>query len=315
MAATPKIAIIGAGPVGGILGAHLAHAGRYVVLCDVLKNHLDAIKERGLTIKGVSEIVSRPERLAYSISELTNFPDVDTIIIATKASVMPRLIPEIVKVARPGTRLISCQNGLGTEEFLAETFGSDNALRIVVNYAGSLVRDGEIWMSFFNPPNYIGALTAKGEPLAHEMAEMMTEAGLDTQFTSDIKRYEWEKVILNAALSPVCALTRKPMKDIMDCEVTELLVEELLWEGINVAEAAGVTFGEGFFEHCVQYMKKAGYHKTSMHQDIERGTPTEIDWINGKIVEHGRALGIETPYNSTITALIKGLEMKSGAPE
>jgi len=315
MAATPKIAIIGAGPVGGILGAHLAHAGRYVVLCDVLKNHLDAIKERGLTIKGVSEIVSRPERLAYSISELTNFPDVDTIIIATKASVMPRLIPEIVKVARPGTRLISCQNGLGTEEFLAETFGSDNALRIVVNYAGSLVGDGEIWMSFFNPPNYIGALTAKGEPLAHEMAEMMTEAGLDTQFTSDIKRYEWEKVILNAALSPVCALTRKPMKDIMDCEVTELLVEELLWEGINVAEAAGVTFGEGFFEHCVQYMKKAGYHKTSMHQDIERGTPTEIDWINGKIVEHGRALGIETPYNSTITALIKGLEMKSGAPE
>ena len=315
MAATPKIAIIGAGPVGGILGAHLAHAGRYVVLCDVLKNHLDAIKERGLTIKGVSEIVSRPERLAYSISELTNFPDVDTIIIATKASVMPRLIPEIVKVARPGTRLISCQNGLGTEEFLAETFASDNALRIVVNYAGSLVRDGEIWMSFFNPPNYIGALTAKGEPLAHEMAEMMTEAGLDTQFTSDIKRYEWEKVILNAALSPVCALTRKPMKDIMDCEVTELLVEELLWEGINVAEAAGVTFGEGFFEHCVQYMKKAGYHKTSMHQDIERGTPTEIDWINGKIVEHGRALGIETPYNSTITALIKGLEMKSGAPE
>ena len=285
------------------------------MLCDVLKNHLDAIKERGLTIKGVSEIVSRPERLAYSISELTNFPDVDTIIIATKASVMPRLIPEIVKVARPGTRLISCQNGLGTEEFLAETFGSDNALRIVVNYAGSLVRDGEIWMSFFNPPNYIGALTAKGEPLAHEMAEMMTEAGLDTQFTSDIKRYEWEKVILNAALSPVCALTRKPMKDIMDCEVTELLVEELLWEGINVAEAAGVTFGEGFFEHCVQYMKKAGYHKTSMHQDIERGTPTEIDWINGKIVEHGRALGIETPYNSTITALIKGLEMKSGAPE
>jgi 2-dehydropantoate 2-reductase len=314
MAKEPKIAIVGAGPVGGILGAHLAHAGHYVVLCDVLKNHLDAIKERGLTIKGVSNIVSRHDRLAYGISELTSFPEMDTIIIATKASVMPRFIPELVKVAQPGVRVISCQNGLGTEEFLAGTFGPDNVLRIVVNYAGGLVGDGEIWMSFFNPPNYIGALTAKGEPLARQMAEIMTEAGLETKFTPDIKRYEWEKVILNAALSPVCALTRKPMKDMMDFEVTESLVEKLLWEGIKVAEATGVTFEEGFFEHCVQYLKRAGYHKTSMHVDIERGTPTEIDWINGKIVEHGHALGIETPYNSTITALIKGLEMKSGAP-
>lgn len=314
MAKEPKIAIVGAGPVGGILGAHLAHAGHYVVLCDVLKNHLDAIKERGLTIKGVSELISRHDKLAYGISELTNFPEIDTIIIATKASVMPRFIPELAKVTQPGTRVISCQNGLGTEEFLAETFGPDNVLRIVVNYAGGLVGDGEIRMSFFNPPNYIGALTANGEPLARQMAEMMTEAGLETQFTPHIKRYEWEKVILNAALSPVCALTRKTMKDMMDFEVTELLVEGLLREGIKVAEATGVMFDEGFFEHCVQYLKKAGHHKTSMHVDIERGTPTEIDWINGKIVEHGHALGIETPYNSTITALIKGLEMKSGAP-
>jgi len=311
----PKIAIIGAGPVGGILGAHLAHAGHYVVLCDVLKDHLDAIKERGLIITGVSEIVSKHERLAYSIPELTNFPEVDTIIIATKASIMPRLIPEIMKVAQPGTRVISCQNGLGNEEFLAKTFGPDNALRIVVNYAGGLVGNGEIWMSFFNPPNYIGAVTAKGEPLARQMAEIMTQARLATEFTTDIKRYEWEKVILNAALSPVCALTRKRMKDIMDFEVTESLIEELLREGIKVAEATGVTFEEGFFEHCVQYLKRAGYHKTSMHVDIERGSPTEIDWINGKVVEQGRSLGIETPYNSTITALIKGLEMRSGAPD
>jgi len=315
MAATPKIAIVGAGPVGGILGAHLANAGHYVVLCDILKDHLDAIKERGMTIQGVKEMTARCERVAYGISDLSNFPEIDTIIISTKASIMPRLIPEIEEVARPGTRLVSCQNGLGNEDFLAETFGPDNVLRIVVNYAGSRVGDGQIWMSFFNPPNYIGAVTAKGEPLARQMAEMMTEAGLDTRFTPDIKRYEWEKVILNAALSPVCALTRKPMKDMMDFEITEELVEELLREGIQVAEAAGVTFDEGFFEHCLQYLKKAGYHKTSMHQDIERGAPTEIDWINGQVVEQGRIHGVKTPYNFTITALVKGLEMESKAPK
>jgi 2-dehydropantoate 2-reductase len=147
------------------------------------------------------------------------------------------------------------------------------------------------------------------------MALIMSEAGFETQFTPDIRKYEWAKAILNVALSPVCALTRKPMKDMMDFELTELLTEELLREGIQVAEAVGVTFDEGFFEHCVQYLKKAGYHKTSMHQDIDRGTPTEIDWLNSKIVERGRELGIKTPYNSALTALIKGLEMKSGAPE
>jgi 2-dehydropantoate 2-reductase len=315
MAATPKIAIIGAGPVGGILGAHLACAGHYVVLCDILKDHLDAIKERGLTITGVSEMTARCGRVACGISELSDFPEADTIVISTKASIMPRLIPEIKKIAQPGTRFISCQNGLDNEDFLAETFGPDNVLRIVVNYAGGRVGDGQIWMSFFTPPNYIGAVTAKGEPLARQMAEMMSEAGLETRFTPDIKKPEWEKVILNAGLSAVCALTRKPMKDMMDFEVTERLVEELLREGIGVAEACGVTFDEGFLEHCVQYLKKAGYHKTSMHQDIERGSPTEIDWLNGRIAERGRALGLKTPYNFAITALVKGLELKSKAPE
>jgi 2-dehydropantoate 2-reductase len=315
MAREPKMAVVGVGPVGGVLAAHLAHAGHYVVLCDVQKPHLDAIKRRGLSITGFLELTAGCERVAYSISELSRFPAVDTIVIATKASVLPRLVPEIERIARPGMRLISCQNGLDNEEFLAETFGPDKVLRIVVNYAGSQMGDGRILMSFFNPPNYIGAMTAEGESLARQLAEMMSEAGLETQFTLEIKKYEWEKVILNAALSAMCALTRKPMKDMMDYEQTELLAEELMREAIEVAQTSGVTFDEGFLEHGIQYLKKAGYHRTSMHQDILRRLRTEIDWLNGRIVERGRALGLQTPYNFTITALIHGLEIKSGAPE
>lgn len=310
MVKEPKFAIIGVGPVGGIFAGHLANAGHYVVLVDVLKGHLDAIRERRLIITGVTEMKVRCERVAYGISELSNFPEVDTIVISTKASVMPSILPQIEKVAKPGTKFISLQNGLDNEEFIAETFGRDSVMRIVVNYAGNRVADGEIWMSFFNKPNYIGVLMPKTEPLAREIAEMMTEARLDTEFTSDIKRHEWEKTILNASLSPICALTRKTMKEMMDFEPTRSLVEETLREGIEVATADGVTFEEGFFDHCVQYLKKAGYHKTSMHVDIEQRSPTEIDWLNGKIVERGLKHGLETPYNATLTALIKGLERK-----
>lgn len=315
MEVEPRVAIVGVGPVGGIMGAYLAHAGHYVVLCDIRKNHLDAIHERGLTITGFSEMSTKCEGLAYHISELSNFPKVDTIVLSTKASVMPRIVPDIAKVTQPGTRFICNQNGLGNEEFLAETFGPDNVLRIVPNYAGGVVGEGKIWMSFFNPPNYIGAMTPKGESAARQMADMMTAAGLETQFTTNIIRHEWEKVILNAALNPVCALTRKTMKDMMGFESTEILVEELMREGIEVAEAAGVEFDEGFFEYGVQYLKKAGHHKPSMLQDIERGVPTEIDWINCKIVEWGQMNNVQTPYNTTITALIKGLEMESGVPK
>lgn len=315
MASEPKIAIVGIGPVGGILGAHLAFAGHYIVLCDIQRPHLDIIRERGLSITGRLEMIARCERVAYGISELSNFPELNTIVIATKASVLPRLVPEIAKIARPGTRFVSCQNGLDNEEYLAEAFGPDNVLRIIVNFAGSQMGDGHIAMSFFNPPNYIGAITDKGEPLARQMAGMMSDSGLDTQFTRDVKKYEWEKVILNAALSAMCALTRKPMKDMMDFQQTELLAEELMREGIEVAQADGVKLDEGFLEHGIQYLRKAGYHRTSMHQDILRRLPTEIDWLNGRIVERGRTLGLETPYNFTITALIKGLEMQSGAPE
>ncbi|MGD9099838.1 MAG: ketopantoate reductase family protein [Anaerolineae bacterium] len=315
MTGEPKIAIVGVGPVGGILGARLAHAGHYVVLCDVQRPHLDAIKREGLSLTGIAELTAQCTRVAYDISELTTFPQVDTTIIATKSSILPRLVPQIARVAQPGTRLVSCQNGLDNEEYLAETFGADRVLRIVVNYGGSQMGDGHIFMSFFNPPNYIGAMTEEGEPLARRLAQMMAEAGLETQFTTHIKKYEWEKVILNAALSPVCALTRKPMKDMMDFELTESLVEALLREGVRVAEATGIEFDEGFVEGGIQYLKKAGYHRTSMHQDVLRHNPTEIDWINCKIVEWGRVHSIETPHNSTIAALIKGLEIKSKAPE
>jgi 2-dehydropantoate 2-reductase len=105
------------------------------------------------------------------------------------------------------------------------------------------------------------------------------------------------------------------MKDMMDFEQTAFLAGELMREGIEVAEAGGVKLEEGFLEHGIDYLNKAGYHRTSMHQDILRRLPTEIDWLNGRIVERGRALGLQTPYNLAITTLIKGIEIKSGAPD
>jgi len=305
-----KFAIIGAGPIGGIMGAYLAKAGHKVILVDILKNHLSEIARNGLKITGIVEMtVPFPEEnLCLGIDELAG-RELDAVFISVKASVMPRILPLIKQVVPAGIQMISLQNGLDTEEVIAEVFGKEHTLRIVVNYAGNLAGNGTVRISFFNSPNYLGTIDPAADERAEELAKIITKAGLDTAFTTEIKKHEWTKTILNAALSPVCALTRRTMKQMMELKDTRSLAEAILREGIEVAKANGIAYDKDFLELCMGYLDKAGHHKTSMHVDLERGSPTEIGFLNEKIVEYGRAKGIPTPYNSTITSLIRGSEL------
>jgi len=305
-----KFGVIGAGPVGSIMGVHLAKAGHEVTLVDILKAHMDEIKKKGLTITGFKDMNAKfsKDKICYGIDELSG-KDIDFIFISVKASVLSQILPILKQVAKPGMTFISLQNGLDNEEIISKVFGKENTLRIVVNYAGNIVDNGKVRMSFFNAPNYIGMIDPAAEKKARKLEKIITAADLETAFTSDIKKYEWEKIILNAALSPVCALTRRTMKQMMEFKDTRELVEAVLREGIGVAKANGIIFESGFLKHCMGYLDKAGHHRTSMHVDIEKKNPTEISFINDMIVRYGKEKGIPTPYNSTIVSLIRGSEL------
>lgn len=306
-----KIGVVGVGPSGGILAAHLAKKGHDIVLVDILKSHMDEIKKNGLRITNYRDfsVNFSKENICYSIDELKN-RDVDTLFIAVKASLLEQVLLEIRSISKPDMTLISLQNGLDTEDLIAEFFGKENTLRIVVNFAGNLLSNGIIRMSFFNAPNYIGVLTPSAEEKAKKLAEIITDAGLETTFTPEIKKYEWEKSILNT-MSPVCVVTRKTMKEILDFKETRKIVGEIIHEGIEVARARGIDFKPSFFDYCMGYLDKAGHHKVSMQADIEKGTPSEIEFLNGKIVEYGKIEGISTPYNSIFTSLIRAIELQS----
>jgi 2-dehydropantoate 2-reductase len=302
--------IVGVGPVGGIMAAHLAKAGHNVSLIDILRAHMDEIKVNGLSITGFKEmnVPFSKTNLYYGIDEMEG-SDIDVVFISVKASILPQILPLLKQVVKPGMTFISLQNGLDNEELIADVLGMENTLRIVVNYAGNLIDNGKVRMSFFNAPNYIGMADPTAEKKARTLAEVITAADLETVFTSDIKKYEWEKIILNAALSPVCALARRTMKQMMEFQDTRGLAKEILREGIEVAEANGISFESDFLEHCMAYLDKAGHHRTSMHVDIEKKNPTEIGFINDKIVKYGKSKGIPTPYNTVIVSLIKGSEL------
>lgn len=308
------IAVVGAGVVGGILGACLLKAGREeVILVDASRRRLDQLGAGGLRVKDPKSCLmgdfSVPVPLATTAISDAGPGKVTVVFVCVKACVLPEILPALKPLAKAGAAFVSFQNGLGTEEALAQALGgSARILRGVVNYAGRLLEDGAIEVGFFQKPNYLGASEAGAAKAAEAIAEVMTQAGLETRFTDDIKTYVWEKVILNSAMSPLSALTGLTMKDVMDMPELKKVVEGVLREGIAVAKASGARFPEGFFEHCVSYLAKGGRHKPSMLVDVEARRPTEIEFLNGAIFKHGARKSIPAPHNQTITALVKGLE-------
>ncbi len=301
-----KIGIIGAGPVGSIMAAYLARKGENVVLVDIKQDLIAAIEAGGITITGVGDnFTIRLKGTGYFAASLERF-HTDWIFIAVKFNYLDSLMEEIKLFHRPEQKFLIVQNGIDNEDRAADVFGKDNVFRFVINYAGMIDDPGTVRMSFFNAPNYIGTLSKKYESEAKEMAEVITEAGLETVFVPDIKKYEWKKTILNAGLMPVCASTGLTMKEAMGLEETRFLCEKILAESIEVAQNLGYEYEENFLENALSYLSKAGHHKPSTSLDLEAGNP--IEYIFQPIIDYGKKKGVPTPYLESLTKVVRALE-------
>lgn len=308
-----KIAITGAGVIGGILGACLLDKGEDVLIVEVSEKRAADLKSRGIRVQDPKNCIKgdfavKAPKIATSLDALEGFSP-DVVFVCVKTSAIEAVMPAIERVYRKGAAVVSFQNGLDTEEVMAELLGDrTRVMRVVVNFAGKLTEDGASAVGFFTKPNYIGILDANAQGRAQEIAALLTSCGLDTKFTDKLDRQVWEKVILNSSLSPVCALTGLTMKDALDHKHLNGVIAGVIREGISVGTACGVAFEDGFFEHCMGYLEKGGRHKPSMLVDVEAGRKTEIDFLNGMIAKRGSQKSIPTPHNQTITALIKGVE-------
>jgi len=310
MSRKPTIGIIGLGPVGTILAAHLANGGADVVVEDIAKEVLTEIERNGLRVSGIRDLAIGIGKTAGSMTELTEF-EPDIVFVATKACFLRPVLDELKPVYETGMKVVSFQNGLDNERVIAKSLGVNASYRVVVNYAGNLETPGHAKMNWFQPPNYVGAF--KGgryttDETTRDIAEVLTKCGLKTEGASDIKKHVWMKSILNAALCSVCALTRQTMKRAMDFGFSRDLAVKVLEEGLKVAERDGYDFGEDAIERFTEYLEKGGVHKPSMLVDVEKGRRTEVDFLSGAIVGYGEKYGVETPVNMALTGLLKALE-------
>ncbi len=304
-----KFAVIGAGPVGGIVAAFLARGGYDVTLCDVVPALIEPALDPGIIIEGTDTLQARVARITTNVDDLLNDPP-DVIIVTVKATALPLIASALEGFVAEGRYVVSWQNGIDTELVLAEQLGNKSVMRAVVNLGCVPLGPAHFRIAFHHRPHYLQELDPASRDAAIGICRVLTECGLDTHHTDQITNMVWRKTLMNASMNPLCAVTGKTMVELILDPILFNLVDALIKEGVVVARANEFVLGSGFYPYCINYIKSAGNHKPSMLQDIEAGRRTEIDYINGKIVDYGHQAGIPTPYNTMIRGLVKALEPK-----
>ena len=304
-----SFAVIGAGPVGCIVAAFLAKGGYEVTLCDVVPDLLKPALDPGIIIEGTEDLQQKITKTCTTIDELAEH-DPDVIFITVKAHALPLIASAIEGFYHEGMYIVSWQNGIDTELELAKILGKPPVMRAVVNYGCALLGPAHVRMPFHHPPHYIQELDSASRREANIVAETLKNCGLPTDHTDQIISMVWRKTVMNASMNPVCAATGLTMSRVMNDPIVYQIVDALVKECLTVCRANEISVGWDYYPHAMEYMRNAGDHKPSMLMDIEAGRRTEIDFMNGKFVAYGRQAGIETPYNRTMWALVKGLESK-----
>jgi len=307
------VGAVGVGPVGTIMAAWLAEAGANVVVADI-PARIAQVRESGLQVRWFDRHLGHRVGTVDSVRSLAEV-EPDCIFIATKACILKRIMPEVSEAAGAHSLVLSVQNGVGTEDEIARYVPAENVCRMVVNYAGGCAEDGEAHINWFKPPNFLGPFRDREEPRLARLVEMLNSAGLTSEMVDSvtIKKKAFLKTILNSALMPICGVMGLTMKEATDGKATRRLAENLLREGLSVAERLGYDYGEGILEKCFGYLETGGDHHPSMSIDLRNKRPTEIDFINGKILEIGRRFtDLDMSVNRVMVSLVMAREIMNG---
>jgi 2-dehydropantoate 2-reductase len=319
-----KICIVGAGSIGGFLGARLALIGEEVTLI-ARGPHLDAMKKNGLRFispdgseQHISNIVATNDMAAAGKQDL--------VILALKAHGVPQVVEPMRALYGEDTMVLTAQNGIPWWYFhkhggefegkrieavdpngiVEKNLEVSRVIGCVVHPAAEISEPGVIRHSE-GDRFPIGELDGSKTDRIQRLSQTLIRAGLKAPVRNAIRTEIWVKVWGNAVFNPLSALTRATLEDICRYPLTRDLATSGMTEAMTIGEKLGIHFGVTL-EQRIAGAEKVGQHKTSMLQDIEQGRPTEIDAIVGAVVELGRLTNTPTPVLSSLYASVKLLE-------
>ena len=304
-----KIYFLGAGALGCAIGGTLAAAGSDVTLIDPYRAHVDAINRDGLRMRdGDAERVVQV-KAATGVQGLV---PADLVIVLVKSFHTREAILGALSVVGPHTSVMSLQNGLGHEDILAEVAGAAHVLAGKTYVGGVMLGPGHVIAGTRGKLTVIGELDGSVGARVKAIAAEFERAELPCEVTDNIVGTMWDKLLINVAtgaLSSITGLTYGPLYGVPEVEATAIAA---VVEAMAVARAAGVKMSIPEAREAWT-MAAAGLpheFKTSMLQSLEKGSPTEIDYINGAVVRGGQRWGVPTPVNATLVSCIKGIERR-----
>lgn len=308
-----KVAFVGAGAIGSILGAFLAKGGADVILIDPFKEHMDKIAADGLIIHypdGKQETVLM--KTAYNAD---NVGPVDIAIIMTKTNYTDAAVQEVKKIMGPKTVVGTFQNGLGNPEKVAEYIPKEKVFYGCLNVSSRILAPGEVLGNVFGEHNiYAGSVVFNEEQkIANEyLKATFANSDVSYKYGEEIDTYVWTKGLLNISGNAAQGLVRLKPAVTADDENYKKLIASVVREVCEVAKAKGVKNldGEKFLASLANVGKSdLAHHWGSTAQDmLFMKRKTEVETLNGAIVKFGKELGIATPVNETIYLLVRTIE-------
>jgi 2-dehydropantoate 2-reductase len=299
-----KVCVVGAGAIGSLLAAHLAQVTEVSVLTR-RDEHARALNEHGLRVSGRHDFTARLTAAAAA----RDLPDFDLGIIATKAT---GLEPATASLERgfPGATIMTVQNGLGAED-VVRRHGDWPLVSAVTFMSGTKHSDTHVEY-ILDTPTWLGPYGDTSFDHVQEIAGLLVLAGLEAEALPDLRPAQWSKLIFNATVNGVSALTGLPHDAHFAAEHDRSdlghLVHDLVDEGKRVAEAAGVQLHDDPWEMNVLATRRGSAHYPSMLEDVEARRPTEVELINGALVREAERCAVQVPLHTALYRLIKARE-------
>ena len=295
--------VVGPGAMGCLFAARLKKAGNNVTLFDYRQERAGFINEHGVSVEGVTGEYG--VRLPAVTGKIPETPDIA--LICVKASQTREASERIEPCLGAQSRVLTLQNGLGNIEILHEIFGKDRVLGGVTAEGATLLGPGQVRHAGQGQTVIGPSDSLKGR--AETIVSAFNEAGFETRSVDNVNDLIWGKLIINVGINSLTAITRLKNGRLPEIKGTKMVMEKAVREAVAVAHAKNITLPyPDPLTRVIEVCRATSGNIASMLQDVLNQRMTEVSFINGAIVREGKALGIPTPVNQTLTCLVQSIE-------
>jgi 2-dehydropantoate 2-reductase len=296
-----KIVIVGSGAMGCLFAVLLTESGHEIWLLDKYPQRAKKLSQIGLCIEGIGGHRVVGIKATSNIHDITaprqNRQKPDLIFLWVKSYDTSNAIKIVHPILADHTQVISLQNGLGNLEAIAEVVNPEKIVGGITSHGATLIDIGQVRHAG-NGDTIIGRISKRRDDDLLKIANLLSEANIKTKVSSNIKGVIWSKLIINAAINPLTAITHLKNGQLLENEETRRLLDLVAEESEKIVEHARISLAYPNIKSQVYNVCKATAQNTSsMLQDILRGRRTEINAINGAIVEKAKELNIDAPVN------------------